>query len=77
MAIAGLAALLTGLKYATVFVFMVIRDGLIMVRVKRLQAPDQLANVGFLPRFVVGLLVIFVNPKAFDFISGCCPDFLI
>jgi threonine/homoserine/homoserine lactone efflux protein len=41
------AALLTGLKYVAVIVFMVMGGGLIMARVDRLQAPDQLTKAGF------------------------------
>ena len=40
-------AVLTGLKYVAVIVFMVIGVGLIMARVDKLQAPDQLTRAGF------------------------------
>ena len=41
------AALLTGLKYVAVIVFMVMGSGLVVARVDRLQAPDQLTKAGF------------------------------
>ena len=41
------AAVLTGLKYVAVIVFMVIGVGLIMARVDKLQAPDRLIRAGF------------------------------
>ncbi|MEL0289503.1 MAG: LysE family transporter, partial [Alphaproteobacteria bacterium] len=69
------AALLTGLKYVAVIVFMVMGGGLIMARVDRLQAPDQLTKAGFLPGFVAGLLVIVGNPKAILFYIGVLPGF--
>ena len=69
------AALLTGLKYVAVIVFMVMGGGLIMARVDRLQAPDQLTKAGFLPGFVAGLSVIVGNPKAILFYIGVLPGF--
>jgi len=69
------AALLTGLKYVAVIVFMVMGGGLIMARVDRLQAPDQLTKAGFLPGFVAGLLVIIGNPKAILIYIGVLPGF--
>ena len=69
------AALLTGLKYVAVIVFMVMGGGLIMARVDRLQAPDQLTKAGFLPGFVAGLLVIVGNSKAILFYIGVLPGF--
>ena len=41
-------AVLTGLKYVAVILFMVMGVGLIMTRVDKLQAPDQLTRAGFL-----------------------------
>ena len=41
-------AVLTGLEYVAVIVFMVMGVGLIMARVDKLQAPDQLTRAGFL-----------------------------
>jgi threonine/homoserine/homoserine lactone efflux protein len=73
--VAAHAALLTGLKYVAVIVFMVMGGGLIMARVDRLQAPDQLTKAGFLPGFVAGLLVIVGNPKAILFYIGVLPGF--
>ena len=69
------AALLKGLKYVAVIVFMVMGGGLIMARVDRLQAPDQFTKAGFLPGFVAGLLVIIGNPKAILFYIGVLPGF--
>ena len=71
------AAVLTGLKYVAVIVLIVMWVGLIMARVDKLQAPDQLTRTGFLPGFIAGLLVIIGNPKVIYFIYGCCPDFLM
>ena len=68
-------ALLMGLKYVAVIVFIVMGGGLIMARVDRLQAPDQLTKAGFLPGFVAGLLVIVGNPKAILFYIGVLPGF--
>ena len=69
------AAVLTGLKYVAVIVFMVMGIGLIMARVDKLQAPDQLTRAGFLPGFIAGLLVIIGNPKAILFYIGVLPGF--
>ena len=69
------AILLTVLEYVAVIVFMVMGVGLIMARIDRLQAPDQLTKAGFLPGFVAGLLVIIGNPKAILFYIGVLPGF--
>ena len=68
-------AVLTGLKYVAVIVSMVMGVGLIMARVDKLQAPDQLTRAGFLPGFIVGLLVIIGDPKAILFYIGVLPGF--
>ena len=67
------AALLTGLKYVAVIVFMVMGARWIMVRVDILWARDKLSKAGLLPRFVAGLLVIIVNPKAIKLEIGVLP----
>ena len=69
------AAVLTGLKYVAVIVLMVMGVGLIMARVDKLQAPDQLTRAGFLPGFIAGLLVIIGSPKAILFYIGVLPGF--
>jgi len=73
--VAAHAVLLTGLKYVAVIVFAVMGVGLIIARVDRLQAPDQLTKAGFLPGFIAGLLVIIGNPKAILFYIGVLPGF--
>ena len=65
--VAVYAAVLTGLKYVAVIVFMVMGVGLIMARVNKLQAPDQLTRAGFLPGFIAGSLVTIGNAKAILF----------
>ena len=69
------SAVLTGLKYVAVIVFMVIGVGLIMARVDKLQAPDQLTRAGFLPRFIAGLFVIIGNLEAILFYIGVLSRF--
>lgn len=69
------AAVLTGLKYVAVIVFMVMGAGLIMARVDKLQAPDQFTRAGFLPGFIIGLLLIIGNLKAILFYIGVLPRF--
>ena len=54
---------------------MVIGVGLIMARVDKLQAPDQLTRAGFFPGLIAGLLVIIGNPKAILFHIGVLPGF--
>ena len=61
------AAVLAGLKYVAVIVFMVTGVGLITARVDKLQAADQLTRAGFLSEFIAGLLVIIGNAKAILF----------
>lgn len=73
--VAAHAVLLTGLKYVGVIVFAVMGVGLIIARVDRLQAPDQLTKAGLLPGFIAGLLVIIGNPKAILFYIGVLPGF--
>ena len=73
--VAAHAVLLTGLKYVAVIVFAVMGVGLIIARVDRLQAPNQLTKAGFLPGFIAGLLVIIGNPKAILFYIGVLPGF--
>ena len=65
--VAVYAAVLTGLKYVAVIVFMVMGVGLITARVDKLQAPNQLTRAGFLSEFIAGLLVIIGNAKAILF----------
>ena len=73
--VAVYAAVLTGLKYVAVIVFMVMGVGLIMARVDKLQAPDQLTRAGLLLGFIAGLLVIIGDPKAILFYIGVLPGF--
>ena len=54
---------------------MVMGVGLIMARVDKLQAPDQLTRAGFFPGLIAGLLVIIGNPKAILFHIGVLPGF--
>lgn len=68
--VAAHAVLLTGLKYAVVVIFAVMEVGLIITRVDRLQAPDQLSKAEFLSGFIAGLPVIKGNPKANLFYIG-------
>ena len=69
------ATLFAGHKYVAVIVFMVMGVGLIMARVDKLQAPDQLTRSGFLPGFIAGSLVIIENPEAILFYIGVLPGF--
>lgn len=71
------AALLTGLKYVAVIVFMVMGGGLIMARVDRLQAPDQLTKAGFCRGLSLDCWSLSVIQRPFYFISRCCQDFLM
>ena len=69
------AAVLTGLKYVGVIVFMIMGVGLIMARVDKLQASDRLTRAGFLPGFIAGLRIIIGNLKAILFYIEVLPKF--